>query len=143
MGNTASHAPLPINLTALVICDTISTDDLTGRVSALNIFHSLFAPDFPHELPPVAVYFSFSEVRRRVALLLELVDSEDNVLQSIPTEVIAPDPVAVVHGSVRFVGVKIEGPGSYFVRLFANGVYIMEKRLFVYEARREDGHEHH
>jgi hypothetical protein len=138
MGNYDEQAPLPVNVTSLLLCETVAKDEFTGRVSALNIFHSLVASDFPHELPPVTVYFCFSEVRRHVALLLQFVDSEDNVLQSIPTEASTPGPLSVVHGNIRFVGVKIERPGSYSVRLFANGVYIMEKRLVVYEPREDE-----
>ncbi len=67
---------------------------------------------------------------RKVRLDLRIVNTEDDVIYELPpTMVEATDPLYTLEFDSRFTDVNIEKPGDYFIRILADGVYIMDVRF--------------
>ncbi len=119
----------------MIICDGVAIDDAVLPVkppllavpvdSASRISRPYFL------LLPCTSFFS--EVTRKVRLDLRIVTTDDDVIYELPpTMVDATDPLYTLEFDPRFTDVNIEKAGDYFIRLLADGVYIMDVRFTVW-----------
>ncbi len=126
----AKTAEEPIHILAMIVCDAIARDECTGRLTAQGLFINLIRPSFPYVHESVAVYAAMSDVRGNVAVRVQLVNSDGAVI--VPGHNMAlrtASPVDECQFVARMLGVKFEKPGIYYVQLFANDAFIMERRI--------------
>jgi hypothetical protein len=131
-------AAQPIHILAMVICDSVARDDLTRRLTIINTLSGYVVDAFPATLTPFAVYLAMSEVHQPAILRISVVNEADEILfETEEGYVAASNPTIPVEFVMRFSGVVIEAPGDYFLRLTADGVYIVERRLGIALAKKE------
>src|SRR3972149_9653654 len=72
----ASHRPNP-DVLALLVCDQIITDRLTGKQSLIGMFSKVHAVGFPATHPQLAVFVALTDGHGRTELTIRIVDSND------------------------------------------------------------------
>src|SRR4051794_13265734 len=100
--------PQPISVSAMVICDGVATDNVTGRATIINTTRG-FSLGGDSESLNFAVYLALSDVTRKVRLDIQLVSSDDEIIYELPPFVVeAKDPFTTVEFDARFTGVEIQ-----------------------------------
>jgi hypothetical protein len=122
----------PITVTAMILCDGVARDDLAGKTTIVGCSTGFRVEEMPTVLPPFAVYLMFSDVTRKVRLDFRIVTQSDDVIYELPPAIAnTTDPLLPMESDPRFTNVKVEEVGDYFIRLLADGVFIMDLRFKV------------
>jgi len=87
--------PSPTGL-AIVICDQIIEDKLTGKKSLIGIFNQIGTQSFPCRHPQLCVFVSLTEGRGQCAARLRIVHDESEHV------------VAEVNGNIQFPNVHCD-----------------------------------
>jgi len=127
--------PPPLTL-AMVVCDAIWGEPLSGKASLLGIFSEFSAEVFPAVYPLIAVYVCMTDAHGKVPLELRLVDADEErePLVRVEDEIDFPDRRAIIEWRVQMEEVEFPQPGDYRVQLFANGAFLHERRVSVYQS---------
>ena len=88
------HRPVP-DVLAMLICDQIITDRLTGKQSIIGLFSKIHTRGFPATHPQLCVYVVLTEGHGETELTIRIVDT-------------SPRP----EGAPRLVGVNPNGSGQ-------------------------------
>jgi hypothetical protein len=131
-------SPQVVNLQSMILCDSISRDTRTDDVHLHGLIDAIYTDDVPLELS-FAVYVIFSEQRGPVAGNFRITDAEGNVIaESAPFEL--PNPADPLLGSEMIEHLDVEFPsfGIFFVQLWMNNRYIMERRVTLESADTEE-----
>jgi hypothetical protein len=116
----------------MILCDGVAIDQFTGKATILGVTGGFRVAQVPEVLPPFAVYIVFSDVTRKVRLDIQIVTLDEEVIHAYPpTMVEASEPLASIEFDARFTDVSIPTTDDYFVRLLADGVYMMDLRFNV------------
>ncbi|RJP37229.1 MAG: hypothetical protein C4547_05770 [Phycisphaerales bacterium] len=124
--------PVP-DVLALVICDQIISDRLTGKQSLIGLFSTIQSLRFPAVHSQLCVYCSLTDGHGSCPLQIRLVDSNearDPLVQGQGTVHFA-DPRAIANLSLQFRGLSFPEPGEYRVQLFCRGELLREARLML------------
>jgi hypothetical protein len=130
--------PGPVGL-GIVVCESIAQDWRTNKVHLLGIGSKFALESFPGAAE-FAVYAVMTSVREDCVAYFEVVDWEDDVAgrsDDLPLTKgtnVADDAVAATF----LRNVLFPAPGDYFVRFIANRQLVMEKRIMVVAATREE-----
>lgn len=125
-------APPPYAL-AIGICDLVYRDRGTGKRFILGCFSALHAREFPAIHPGLGIYIDLTNGRGNVAVKVQIVDTDEE-LEPIwigESEVEFKDPRMVAEIDLLVAGLRFPEPGEYRVQVFANGEFIIERRLLV------------
>jgi hypothetical protein len=125
---------------AMVVSDAIWRDPGSGKRTILGCFSMLFARQFPAVHPIMAVYVVLTDGHGKVQIKLQVidVDEESEPLFTGEAEVSFPDPRTIVELDIPIVGLRFPGPGEYRFQLYANDQFVLERRLLVIQAPREE-----
>jgi hypothetical protein len=128
------EAPLSVNVLAMILCESVSVDPLSGKEHLHGPFGVMVAESTPLQVTFV-VYMILSEVRTSIRAALKIADVEGNVIvEAKPMDFHASaDPMLEVEFSTNFVDVVLPDFGHYFVQLWVNGRYIMDRRMVIVE----------
>ncbi len=123
--------PPPPDVLALIVCDQIINDRLTGKHSLIGMFSRVHARAFPVSHPQICVFASLTDGRGKVDLTIRIVDVNDArpPLVEGRGRVEFKDPRAVAHLALQFHGLTFPQPGSYRVQLYSSGQLLREARL--------------
>ncbi len=103
--------PAPTGL-AIVICDQIIEDKLTGKKSLIGIFNQIGAQNFPCRHPQLCVFLSLTEGRGQCAARLRIVhDETDHVVAEVNGQIQFPDIHTVVELNFGLVGLTFPDRG--------------------------------
>lgn len=128
---------VPPDVLAMIVCDTVIADRLTGKQSLIGMFSSVQAFKFPAAHPQLAVYVALTDGRGKTPLELRIVDSEEArppIVKGGGT-VDFKDPRAVANLSLQFHGLVFPEPGEYRVQLWCWGELLREARLRLNKVR--------
>jgi hypothetical protein len=122
---------------ALLVCDQIITDRLTGKQSLIGMFSAIHAVRFPVTHPQLAVFASMTGGHSRVPLTIRMVDANEvrPPLVQGQGQVEFQNPLAVANLALQFHGLTFPEPGEYRVQLLCREELLREARLRLMVAR--------
>jgi Family of unknown function (DUF6941) len=124
------HKPVP-DVVALLICDQIITDRLTGKQSLIGMFSKVHAASLPATHPQLCVFVALTDGHGTVELTLRIVDSNEArppIVQG-KGSVEFRDPRAIANLALQFHGLTFPEPGEYRVQLYCEGELLREAKL--------------
>ena len=121
---------------ALIVCDQIITDRLTGKQSIIGMFSVIHSPRFPAAHPQLSVFASLTGGHGQVKLMIRIVDVNEArpPLVQGQGEVQFANPLAIANLALQFHGLMFPEPGDYRVQLLSNGALLREARLRLVKA---------
>ncbi|MGB2985045.1 MAG: hypothetical protein WBE26_04105 [Phycisphaerae bacterium] len=126
----AMHKPTP-DVLALIVCDQIITDRLTGKQSLIGMFSRIHTRGFPVAHPQICVYVALTEGYGETEFAIRIVDANDARPPIVEGrgKVRFKDPRAIANLALQFHGLTFPEPGQYRVQLYSNGELLREARL--------------
>ena len=126
-----TNKPAPTGV-AIVICDQIIEDKLTGKKSLIGIFNQIATQNFPCRHPQVCVFVSLTEGRGQCAARLRIVhDESDHVVGEVNGNIQFPDVHTVVELNFNLVGLVFPDPGLYSIEFYCDDALVLERRFHV------------
>ena len=113
----AVNRPNP-DVLALLVCDQIITDRLTGKQSLIGMFSKVHAAGFPATHPQLAVFVALTDGHGRTELTIRIVDSNDARPPIVEGRggVDFKNPRAIANLALQFHGLTFPVPGEYRVQ---------------------------
>ena len=126
----AVQRPTP-DVLALLVCDQIITDRLTGKQSQIGMFSKVHAAGFPATHPQLAVFVALTDGHGRTELTIRIVDSNDARPPIVEGRgsVDFRNPRAIANLALQFHGLTFPAPGEYRVQIWCQGELLREARL--------------
>lgn len=134
--------PAPPYALAMLVCDGLHRDPMTGKTFVLGSFSAVYARDFP-ATQAMCVYVILTDGYGKVPIMLRIidVDAEDEPLFEAETEVEFIDPRAVVELKFGPVGITFPAAAEYRIQLFAGPEFVIERRVVLRRIGGEQKHE--
>jgi hypothetical protein len=128
----ANKLPPPVCL-ALLLCDYVHVDPLTGKHTILGTFSEVVFEQFPASLPCLSIYFCLTEGYGTAPIRLKVIDvnEERPPIFDVTDMVDFPSPKATVQQGVQIQGMPFQQPGEYRVQLFAGEHFLLDRMLRV------------
>ena len=131
--------PSPTGL-AIVICDQIIEDKLTGKKSLIGIFNQIGTQNFPCRHPQICVFVSLTEGRGQSAARLRIVhDESSHIVAEVNGTIQFPDVNVVVELNFNLVGLVFPEPGMYSIEFYCDDAIILERRFTVSHVKPPQG----
>lgn len=126
----AANKPTP-NVLALLVCDQIITDRITGKVSLIGMFSKVHGRRFPAAHPTMSVFVAMTDGHGRTELTIRIVDANEARPPIVEGRgaVDFKDPRAIAHLALQFNGLRFPEAGPYRVQLWAEQELLREARL--------------
>ncbi len=133
----ATNKPLP-DVLALLVCDQIITDRLTGKQSLIGMFSKIHTRGFPATHPQLSVFVVLTDGHGATDLTIRIVDANDErpPLVEGKGKVNFKNPRAVANLALQFHGLRFPEPGEYRVQLYAEAQLLREARLTLIKVTR-------
>ncbi|MGB0717338.1 MAG: DUF6941 family protein [Phycisphaerae bacterium] len=121
----------PPEVLALIICDQIITDRMTGKQSLIGMFTTVHARRFPASHPQLSVYVMLSGGHGVTDFLIRIVDANEERPPIVEGRgrVDFKDPRAIANLALQFHGLSFPTAGSYRIQLYAENELLQEARL--------------
>jgi hypothetical protein len=130
-----TQKPSPTGL-AIVICDQIIEDKLTGKKSLIGIFNNINGTNFPCRHPQMAVFVSLTEGRDSYNAQLRIVNEETtDTIGELSGQIQFPDIHHVVELNFNLVGLVFPQPGLYSIEFYCDDALVLERRFHVTQAK--------
>jgi hypothetical protein len=127
-------------MVAMVPCDTVAQDMIYERLILAGTRSNWVMGRFPAAMPPFCIYLAFTELRGSVTLEIHLLDSTLALMKATePIAVVCDDETLIVEAIAMFTNVRIPQAVHYFLRLFADKVYIMDMRVMIRQKENSGG----
>ncbi len=122
--------PAP-DVLALIVCDQIITDRLTGKQSLIGMFSRVHVRGFPATHPQLCVYVALTEGHGETEFTLRIADANDERPPIVEGKgkVVFKNPRAIANLVLQFHGLTFPEPGEYRVQLHSGGELLREARL--------------
>jgi len=132
----AKFTPVP-DVLALILCDQIITDRMTGKQSLIGMFSTIHSFRFPVMHPQLCVHVALTEGRGKTPLTIRIVDVDDARPPVVEGKGIVEfkDPRAVATLALQFHGLTFPVPGQYRVQILCNEAMLREARLHLVQAQ--------
>jgi hypothetical protein len=122
--------PKPVGL-ALIVCDAIYKED-GGKRALVGLIDQLRFPEFPFVCPQLTVFGCMTEIMQGTESRVDIVHGESEAVVAVSTTLPPGGSLtAVWEFATTFRNVRFPEPGTYFVRLIANGGIVLQRRLNV------------
>ena len=127
-----TELPPPVAL-SLMVCDSGTYDNITGKYSLQGTLSGLTSTGFPCALATFCVYAALTNGRSTLSVRIRLVDANErgNALFEVQMPANFPDPTHVVEMMFLLPGLRFPEPGDYRTQLHAGGQLLAERRLLV------------
>jgi len=125
-----TNKPSP-DVLAMLVCDQIITDRLTGKQSLIGMFSRIHAIGFPATHAQLCVFVALTDGHGKTELTIRIVDSNEARPPIVEGKgaVNFMDPRAIANLFLQFHGLTFPVPGEYRVQLFSDGRLLREARL--------------
>lgn len=122
--------PAP-DVLALIVCDQIITDRLTGKQSLIGMFSKIHTRGFPVVHPQLSVFVALTEGYGETEFVLRLVDGNEERPPIVEGrgKVKFKDPRTIANLVLQFHGLAFPKPGEYRIQVYAGGTLLREARL--------------
>ena len=133
----STFTPIP-DVLALILCDQIITDRITGKQSLIGMFSTINSFQFPVVQPQLSVYVALTDGRGKTPLTIRIVDSEDARPPLVQGTGIVEfrNPRAIANLALQFHGLRFPEPGEYRAQLLCEDTLLREARLTLRKAKR-------
>ncbi len=128
--NSTSATPL-----ALLLCDTVITDAMTGKKTLVGIFNSIGASKFPHIVPQINVFASLTNIEGETEVKIRLIAGNNNVVFDLPAKVPFKNPLDAPELVFNLQNLKFPSPGAFELQLLAGGKVAASRLLVVSEIK--------
>ncbi len=120
---------------AMVVCDDIFRDSITGKAILVGAFSTITCPTFPARHPKLAVFFSITNGNGEYDLSLSI-EQESTGLNLITLQgpLHASDPLGIADIELFLQGVEFPEPGKYWVKLECDGEIINQRPIMLLQA---------
>lgn len=131
----------PPEVLAMIVCDQIITDRLTGKQSLIGMFSTVHARRFPASHPQLSVYVMLSGGHGVTDFLIRVVDANESRAPIVEGRgrVDFKDPRAIANLALQFHGLSFPAAGSYRVQLYAGDELLQEARLEMRQLQQRPG----
>lgn len=125
-----ANLPKP-DVLAMLVCDQIITDRLTGKQSLIGMFSRIHAMGFPATHPQLCVFVALTDGHGKTDLSIRVVDSNDARAPIVEGKgsVSFKDPRTIANLFLQFHGLVFPQPGEYRVQLYSDNQLLREARL--------------
>jgi hypothetical protein len=132
-----AFTPVP-DVLALLVCDQIITDRLTGKQSLIGMFSTIHSSRFPVVHPQLSVYVALTDGRGKTPLTIRIVDADESRAPLVQgTGVVEfQNPRVIANLALQFHGLRFPEPGHYRVQLLCKEALLREARLMLVKAKR-------
>ena len=125
---------------AMVLCDGVHRDAMTGKFTLLGTFSTLFAQQFPAQVL-FCVYFAITDGIGKTTIRTRIVDSESLVdadpVFELSSEFEFGSPLMVME-SVAIVKTEIPKPGLNHCELHAGTELLMARRVLAVDVNEDN-----
>ena len=127
----------PPDVVALLVCDQIITDRLTGKQSLIGMFSKVNVMKFPAVHPQLCVFVALTEGRGKTDLSIRIVDGNESRPPLVEGKGVVQfkNPRDITHLALQFHGLRFPSPGEYRVQLWCGGALLREARLELIQAQ--------
>lgn len=124
------NLPKP-DVLAMLVCDQIITDRLTGKQSLIGMFSRIHAMGFPATHPQLCVFVALTDGHGKTDLTIRVVDSNEARPPIVEGKgsVTFKDPRTIANLFLQFHGLVFPQPGEYRVQLYSDSTLLREARL--------------
>ncbi len=128
----AMSRPAP-DVLALIVCDQIITDRMTGKQSLIGMFSKIHTRGFPAAHPYLCVFVALTEGYGETEFRIRIVDANDARPPIVEGrgKVRFRDPRAIANLGLQFHGLAFPQADEYRVQLYAGSELLREARLEV------------
>jgi hypothetical protein len=128
---TEQNKPKPIPL-AMVICDMVIEDRLTGKKSLIGIFNNVNALKFPCQHPSINVFFALTEGIGTYKGCLRCVKLDTNeVIMNINGPIPFPNRLAAVEFNFDIKNMSFPAEGQYIFELLCDDQLVISRKFIV------------
>lgn len=128
----SSSAPSTPLVLAMIICDTVIDDRISGKKSLIGLFDAIGTTSLPCRVNELHVFLALTEGYGRREVRLRCICSEsDEELFGTSTEIEFPDPLSVVEINLGFRGCEFPEPGEYRFQLLVDQTLLCERKFRV------------
>lgn len=124
------NLPKP-DVLAMLVCDQIITDRLTGKQSLIGMFSRIHAMGFPATHPQLCVFVALTDGHGKTDLSIRVVDTNEArpAIVEGKGSVSFKDPRTIANLFLQFHGLVFPQPGEYRVQLYSDNQLLREARL--------------
>ena len=124
------NLPKP-DVLAMLVCDQIITDRLTGKQSLIGMFSRIHAMGFPATHPQLCVFVALTDGHGKTDLSIRVVDANEARPPIVEGKgsVSFKDPRTIANLFLQFHGLVFPQPGEYRVQLYSDDQLLREARL--------------
>jgi hypothetical protein len=120
------------DLAAMLVCDQVIRDQLTGKASVIGIFDRIFAAAFPATHARLTVYVSVRDAEGDYRLRLDMVRIRDGMtVGRADAPITVGDRFSPAELVFELMGLRFDESGPYEFRLWANDRYVGLKSFSV------------
>jgi hypothetical protein len=117
---------------AMVICDMVIDDRISGKKSLIGLFDAIASTSIPCTVNELHVFLALTDGYGNLNTRLRCVKaSNDEELFNTEQEVSFPDPLAVVEMNLGFCGCEFPEAGEYRFQLWADQSLLCERKFHV------------
>jgi len=120
---------------AMVVCDDIFRDAMTGKAILVGAFSEIRCPTFPVRHAKLAVFFSITNGNGEYDLALSIeqeATGRELITLRGPLEV--TDPLGIADIDLHLQAVEFPEPGKYWVTLKSDGAIIQQRPIMLRSA---------
>lgn len=127
----------PPDVLALIVCDQIITDRITGKQSLIGMFSRIHAAKFPASHPQLSVFVALTDGRGKTEMLIRIVDGNETRPPLVEGKgaVEFKNPRAIANLALQFHGLTFPEPGEYRVQIWSKSTLLREARLELIQLR--------
>lgn len=130
-----SNKPVPIPL-AMVICDTVIEDKLTGKKSLIGLFNNITAKNVPTAHPSLNVYIILTEGNGSYEGKLRCL-VEDNPVLEIGGPLTFKHPHQIAEWNFSLRNLPLPKFGDYRFELLCDGKLVISRKFKVSPIKKE------
>jgi len=120
--------PPPPTLLALLVCDQVIQEPMSGKHSLLGLFSRISTKEFPCQYPEFHVFISLTDGHGKASGQLRMVrkeaEEESPPQMQLSGTIEFPSPLAIVELVFKIVDLSLPAPGRYSCDFYCNGVLL-------------------
>jgi hypothetical protein len=127
---------------SLIVCDTIITDRMTGKVSLIGMFSAIHSPRFPVSHPQICVHVALTDGHGKTPITIRIVDANEARKPLVEGKGIVEfkDPRMIANLALQFHGLVFPEAGQYRVQIWCESALLREARLHLLQANLPPGY---
>ncbi|MBI4834318.1 MAG: hypothetical protein HY811_05830 [Planctomycetes bacterium] len=126
---TTKPKPIPL---AMIICDSVIEDRITGKKSLIGIFNNIAVAQFPCQHPSINVFFTLTEGIGEYQGCLRCVKLDTNeIIININGPIPFPNRLATVEFNFELKNIRFPTEGQYVFELLCDDQPVISRKFNV------------